>query len=99
MTYAVPTGSRTIRFRHDPMGRLMRLTGPAGLSDSTGLFYNRESLLDSLRLPSGLKQRFTYTPTHQPLAQTWSSAAPNAAFRREREYNPFGRVTRIVAFQ
>jgi hypothetical protein len=50
--YTTPTGSRMVRFGHDHMGRLVRLTGPAGAADTTRLFYGTASRLDSLWLPS-----------------------------------------------
>ena len=88
LKYTTPVGTRTIRFRYDAQGRLLRLTGPAGLSDTTHLTYNDESLLTQIGLPTGQSQSFTYTPTHQPLTQMWGSFDVNAAFGRVWDSRP-----------
>jgi RHS repeat-associated protein len=66
------TVSRTIYRYWDAQ---KRLTSMESLSDTANIYYNGESLVDSVALRAGLTEKFTYTSSHSPSARGYTGAS------------------------
>jgi RHS repeat-associated protein len=73
LTYSGPGYTGTIGFRYNTGLQLDRISGPAGLSDTTTIHYDK-GRLTRIRLPTGLEQTFEYTPAHMLKRSRWSSS-------------------------
>jgi RHS repeat-associated protein len=91
LAYTGPGLSRELFFGYDAARRLNRIQAPGGAGDTTRIAYDADGLPTSIRLPTGLTQTFTYTPTHQPSRARWSATTADNPLGRRYVHDHLGR--------